>query len=40
MVNLWVWAPVIPEGVETPSGVSSSVHRLTAMITNYLALML
>jgi len=40
MVNLSVWARVIPDGVETISGVSSSVYLLTAMITNYLALAL
>ena len=37
MVNLSVSALVIPDGVETTSGVSSSVYPLTAMIMNYLA---
>jgi len=37
MVNLSVWGPVIADGQETTSGVSSSVYPLTAMITNYLA---
>jgi len=37
MVNLSVGASVIPDGVETTSGVSSSVYPLTTMITNYLA---
>jgi len=40
MVNLSVWASIIPEGVETTSGVSSSVYPLTTMVTNYLALVL
>jgi len=40
MVNLWVCASVIPDGVETTSGVSSSVYPLTIMVTNYLALVL
>jgi len=40
MVNLWVSAPVIPDGVKTTSGVSSSIDPLTAMTTNYLALVL
>ena len=31
---------IIPGGVETTSGVSSSVYPLTAMVTNYLALVL
>jgi len=37
MVNLSVCASVIPDGVETTSGVSSSVYPLTTMVTNYLA---
>ena len=37
MVNLSVCASVIPDGVETTSGVSSSVYPLTMMVTNYLA---
>jgi len=37
MVNLSVWAPVIPDGVETTLDVSSSAYVLTTMITNYLA---
>ena len=37
MVNLLVWVPVIPAGVETTSGVSSSVYLLKARILNYLA---
>jgi len=37
MANLSVSAAVIPDGVETRSGVSSSVNRLTTMVTNYLA---
>jgi len=37
MVNLSVWASVIPDGVETTSGVSSSVYPLITMVTNYLA---
>ena len=40
MVNISVCASIIPDGVETTSGVSSSVDPLTAMITNYLAPML
>ena len=40
MANLWVCACIIPDGVETTSGVSSSVYPLTTMITNYLALVL
>jgi len=40
MVNLSVWALVIPDSVEITSGVSSSVYPLTAMITNNLAPML
>jgi len=37
MVNLLVCAPVIPNGVETTSGGSSSVYTSTGMIRNYLA---
>jgi len=37
MVNISVCASVIPDGVETTSGVGSSVYPLTAMVTNYLA---
>jgi len=37
MANLSVCACIIPDGVETTSGVSSSVGPLTMMITNYLA---
>jgi len=37
MVNLSVWASVIPGGVETTLDVSSSAYVLTTMITNYLA---
>jgi len=37
IVNLSVCASVIPDGVETTSGVSSSVYPLTTMVTNYLA---
>jgi len=40
MVNLSVCSSVIPDGVETTSGVSSSVYLLTTMVTNYLAPML
>jgi len=40
MVNLSVCAFIIPDGVETTSGVSSSVYPLTTMVTNYLALVL
>jgi len=40
MVNLSVCGSIIPEGVETTSGVSSSVYPLTTMATNYLALVL
>jgi len=38
MANLSVCAFIIPHGVETTSGVSSSVYPLTMMVTNYLAL--
>jgi len=37
IVKLLVWDMVIPDGVETMSGICSSVYSLTAMITNYLA---
>jgi len=37
MANLSVCASFIPDGVETTSGVSSSVYPLTTMVTNYLA---
>jgi len=37
MVNLSVYASVIPDGVETTSGVSSSVYPLTTRVINYLA---
>jgi len=40
MVNLSVWAPVIPDRLETTSGVSSSIYPVTVMITNYLAAVL
>jgi len=40
MANLSVCAFIIPDGVETTSGVSSSVYLLTTMVTNYLALVL
>jgi len=40
MVNLSVCASVIPDGVETTSGVTSSVYPLTTMVTNYLASLL
>jgi len=40
MDNLSVCAFIIPEGVETTSGVSSSIYPLTTMVTNYLALVL
>ena len=40
MANLSVCASVIPDGVETTSGVSSSVYPLTTIVTNYLALVL
>jgi len=40
MANLSVCAFIFPDGVETTSGVSSSVYPLTAMVTNYLALVL
>jgi len=38
MVNLSVCASIIPEGVETTSGVRSSVYPLTTVVMNYLAL--
>jgi len=37
MANLWGCATVIPDGVESMSGVSSSVYRLTTMITQIFA---
>jgi len=37
MANLSVCASVLTDGVETTSGVSSSVYPLTMMFTNYLA---
>jgi len=40
MANLSVDASVIPDGVETTSGVSSSVYLLTMIVTNCLAPML
>jgi len=40
MANLSVCGFIIPDGVETTSGVSSSVFPLTTMVTNYLALVL
>jgi len=40
MANLSVCAFIIPDGVETRSGVSSSVYPLMTMVTNYLALVL
>jgi len=40
MVNLSVCAFIIPDGVETRSGVSASVYPLTTMVKNYLALVL
>jgi len=40
MVNFSVAATVIPNSVETTSGVSSSVYPLIAMTMNYLAPML
>jgi len=40
MANLSVSRSVIPDRVETTSGVSSCVYRLTTMVTNYLALVL
>ena len=40
MVNLSVYAFIIPEGVDTTTGLSSSVYPLTTMVTNYLALVL
>jgi len=40
MANLSGCALIIPDGVETTSGVSSSVYPLTSMVTNYLALVL
>jgi len=40
MVNLSVCASIIPDGVETTSGVRSSIYPLTTMTTNYLPLVL
>jgi len=40
MANLSVRAFIIPDGVETTSGVSSCVYPLPRMVTNYLALVL
>jgi len=40
MANLSVWAAVVPDGVETTSGVSSSIYPLTTMVTNDLGPML
>jgi len=37
IVNFSVCALIIPDSVETMSGVGSSVYLLTAMIKNYLA---
>jgi len=37
MVNLSVCASVIPDAVETRSGVSPSVYPLAILVTNYLA---
>jgi len=37
MANLSVCASVIPDGVETTLGVSSSIYQLTTMVTNCLA---
>jgi len=39
MANLSVCASVIPEGVETTSGVISSAYPLTTMVTSYLSFM-
>jgi len=39
MVNSSVCASVIPDGVETRSGVSPSVYPLATLVTNYLASM-
>jgi len=40
MANLSVCAFIIPDGVGTKSGVSSSVYPLTTMVMNYLVLVL
>jgi len=40
MLNLSVSASVIPDGVETTLGVCSSIYPLTAVVPNYLALVL
>jgi len=37
MINLSVCAVIIPDGVKSTSGVSSSGYPLTTMVTNYLA---
>jgi len=37
MAYLSVCSSVIPDGVETTSGVSSFIYPLTAVVTNYLA---
>jgi len=39
MANLSVCASVIPHGVETTSGVSSSAYPLTTRVANYVALL-
>jgi len=40
MAKLSVWAAVVLDGVETMSGVSSSIYPLTTMVTNDLGPML
>jgi len=40
MANLSVGASGIPDGVETTSGVSSSVYLLTTIVMNYVGLVL
>jgi len=40
MAHLSVCAFIIPDGVDTTLGVSSSVYQLTTMVTNYLTLVL
>ena len=37
MANLSGYTSIIPDGVETTSGVSPSVYPLTALVTNHLA---
>jgi len=37
MANLSVCAAIIPDGVETTSGVSPFIYPLKALVTNYLA---